>query len=98
MPQSLAKVYLHLVFSTKDREPILADAWRDELFRVLDSCGIEDPPNRPYRACGSYGSWYPGLRSLRDLRPGLTERPFQGRKNGGFQTQASGRSATSDLG
>src|SRR5262249_23049957 len=35
MPQSLAKVYLHVVFSTKDRAPLLADEWRDELFRVL---------------------------------------------------------------
>jgi REP element-mobilizing transposase RayT len=35
MPQSLAKVYLHVVFSTKHREPLLADAWRDELFLVL---------------------------------------------------------------
>ena len=35
MPQSLAKVYLHVVFSTKNREPHLADDWRDELFRVL---------------------------------------------------------------
>ena len=31
MPQSLAKVYLHAIFSTKNREPLLADAWRDEL-------------------------------------------------------------------
>ena len=35
MPQSLARVYLHTVFSTKNREPILADDWRDELFHVL---------------------------------------------------------------
>jgi REP element-mobilizing transposase RayT len=35
MPQSLAKVYLHLVFSTKNREPIIVDEWRDELFHVL---------------------------------------------------------------
>jgi len=35
MPQSLAKVYLHVVFSTQDRESVLADGWRDELFRVL---------------------------------------------------------------
>ena len=35
MPQSLAKVYIHLVFSTKKREPILDPAWRDELFRVI---------------------------------------------------------------
>jgi putative transposase len=35
MPQSLAKVYLHAVFSTQGREPHLKDGWRDELFRVL---------------------------------------------------------------
>lgn len=35
MSQSLARVYLHVIFSTKDRHPMLADAWRDELFRVL---------------------------------------------------------------
>jgi REP element-mobilizing transposase RayT len=33
--QSLAKVYVHAIFSTKNREPILADEWRDELFHVL---------------------------------------------------------------
>jgi REP element-mobilizing transposase RayT len=35
MSQSLAKVYLHVIFSTKDRAPDLADDWRDELFHVL---------------------------------------------------------------
>src|SRR5262249_48601725 len=35
MPQSLAKVYLHVIFSTKNREPHLLDSWRDELFRVM---------------------------------------------------------------
>src|SRR5580765_8534661 len=35
MPQSLAKVYLHVIFSTKNRDPILADVWREELFHVL---------------------------------------------------------------
>jgi REP element-mobilizing transposase RayT len=35
MPQSLAKVYLHAVFSTKNREPLLLDDWRDKLFRVM---------------------------------------------------------------
>jgi putative transposase len=35
MPQSLAKVYLHAIFSTKNREPLLADEWREELFSVL---------------------------------------------------------------
>jgi REP element-mobilizing transposase RayT len=35
MPQSLAKVYPHVIFSTKNREPVLLDEWRDELFRVM---------------------------------------------------------------
>ena len=35
MSQSLAKVYIHGIFSTKNREPALVDAWRDELFHVL---------------------------------------------------------------
>ncbi len=35
MPQSLAKVYLHATVSTKHREPVLLDDWRDELFRVM---------------------------------------------------------------
>jgi REP element-mobilizing transposase RayT len=35
MPQSLAKIYIHAIFSTKSREPVLADEWRDELFHVL---------------------------------------------------------------
>jgi len=35
MPQSLAKVYLHAVISTKNRAVVLADEWRDELFHVL---------------------------------------------------------------
>ncbi|MGN6544487.1 MAG: IS200/IS605 family transposase [Aureliella sp.] len=35
MSQSLAKVYLHVVFSTKNRQPTLLPAWRDELFQVL---------------------------------------------------------------
>jgi putative transposase len=35
MPQSLAKIYVHTIFSTKGRESLLADDWRDELFLVL---------------------------------------------------------------
>ncbi len=35
MPQSLAKIYVHAVFSTKNREPTIQSAWREELFRVL---------------------------------------------------------------
>jgi REP element-mobilizing transposase RayT len=35
MAQSLAKIYIHAIFSTKNREPVLADEWRDELLHVL---------------------------------------------------------------
>ena len=35
MPQSLAKLYIHAIFSTKNRESVLADTWREELFAVL---------------------------------------------------------------
>jgi REP element-mobilizing transposase RayT len=35
MAQSLTKVYIHAVFSTKSRAPVLADEWRDELFHIL---------------------------------------------------------------
>jgi putative transposase len=46
MPQSLAKVYLHVIFSTKNRDPLLADAWRDELFRVIGGTVILSDANR----------------------------------------------------
>ena len=35
MSQSLANVYIHAIFSTKNREARLADPWREELFQVL---------------------------------------------------------------
>jgi putative transposase len=35
MAQSLAKIYIHAVFSTKGREPWIMDGWREELFHVL---------------------------------------------------------------
>jgi REP element-mobilizing transposase RayT len=35
MPQSLANVLLHVVFSTKGRGPVLANAWRPELEAYL---------------------------------------------------------------
>jgi len=35
MSQSLSKVYIHAIFSTKNRELLLADDWRDELFQVV---------------------------------------------------------------
>ncbi len=35
MPQSLAKIYIHLVFSTKNREPFLTDDVRDDLHAYM---------------------------------------------------------------
>jgi len=35
MPQSLTKVYVHLVFSTKYRQPLIDDAIKPELFAYL---------------------------------------------------------------
>lgn len=36
MPQSLAQIYVHLVFSTKDRRPLLADQnIRDEMHKFI---------------------------------------------------------------
>ena len=35
MPQSLAQILVHLVFSTKTREPLLADEIRDELHAYI---------------------------------------------------------------
>ena len=48
MPQSLAKVYIHLIFSTRNREPLLRDQARADLheymggtLRDLDSSALE---------------------------------------------------------
>ena len=35
MPQSLAALYVHLVYSTKDRAPLLLPEWRPQLFAVM---------------------------------------------------------------
>jgi putative transposase len=35
MPQSLTKVYVHLVFSTKNRYPFIDDSIKEELFSYL---------------------------------------------------------------
>ena len=35
MPQSLAKILVHLVFSTKNRGPLLGDDIRDELHAYI---------------------------------------------------------------
>jgi putative transposase len=39
MPQSLAQVYLHIVFSTKNRQPFLVDtSIREEAHKYLGVC------------------------------------------------------------
>jgi REP element-mobilizing transposase RayT len=35
MPQSLARLHVHLIFSTKNREPLLSDTVRDSLHRYV---------------------------------------------------------------
>jgi REP element-mobilizing transposase RayT len=35
MPQSLARIYLHLIFSTKDRAPVINDRISDSLHRYM---------------------------------------------------------------
>ncbi len=35
MPQSLARLHIHLVFSTKNREPLITDPVRDSLHRYM---------------------------------------------------------------
>jgi putative transposase len=35
MPQSLSKIYLHLIFSTKGRAPLIRDQMRDPLHRYM---------------------------------------------------------------
>jgi len=47
MPQSLAKILLHVVFSTKERRPLLRDrAFREEMHRYIGGIlnGLDCPP------------------------------------------------------
>jgi REP element-mobilizing transposase RayT len=39
MPQSLARILLHVVFSTKNREPWLTDSIRPQVFAYLAKVG-----------------------------------------------------------
>ncbi|MGJ8696031.1 MAG: IS200/IS605 family transposase [Verrucomicrobiaceae bacterium] len=39
MPQSLANIYLHLIFSTRDRLPLLTDAVRPSLHAYFAQIG-----------------------------------------------------------
>jgi len=52
MPQSLSQVWLHIVFSTKDRLPFLQNPeFRDEMFRML-SHHVSEAGCYPYRSGG----------------------------------------------
>jgi hypothetical protein len=46
MPQSLSKIYIHLIFSTKNREPILPDEIRPDLHAYMGGTlkGLGCPP------------------------------------------------------
>jgi len=46
MPQSLSKIYIHLIFSTKNREPILPDEIRPDLHAYMGGTlkGLSCPP------------------------------------------------------
>lgn len=48
MPQSLSRVLVHLVFSTKHREPLIGPAHRDRLFDYLGGtlAALDCPPVR----------------------------------------------------
>lgn len=35
MPQSLNKIYIHIVFSTKNREPLISDDIKEDLYKYL---------------------------------------------------------------
>ena len=37
MSQSLAQIYLHIVFSTKHRQPLIGDDVKDELYNYMGS-------------------------------------------------------------
>jgi putative transposase len=74
MPQSLAKILVHTVFSTKERGPLLRDqALREELHRYLGGIltnldcqpiivgGFEDHVRaNPFRVEKTSGPGYPG--------------------------------------
>lgn len=50
MPQSLAKVYLHIVFSTKNRQPLISPDIENELHKYIGGIltGVNCPPIKIY--------------------------------------------------
>ncbi len=67
MPQSLAKNLIHLVFSTKERRPLLDDAIREELHRYV--CGILKDLESPALAVNSVADHVHLLFNLHRTKP-----------------------------
>ena len=42
MPQSLSRIILHIVFSTKDRKPTIYDGIAEQLFAYLGKCCVKN--------------------------------------------------------
>lgn len=51
MPQSLSQIYIHLVFSTKNRQPFIDDAIAPELYAYMASV-FHDECNSPAKLIG----------------------------------------------
>lgn len=53
MPQSLSRVFTHIIFSTKNRQPFIDDGIADELYRYLGgTCAHFD--SQPIKVGGHY--------------------------------------------
>ena len=78
MPQSLANVLIHLIFSTKNRVPLIHPGVEDELFRYLAtacrSCGCPAPKVggtddlRHFAWQNGYGAFSIGQSQLSSVR------------------------------
>jgi hypothetical protein len=82
VPQSLAQIYLHIVFSTKERRPLLDDPTvRDEMHRILGAeCNKLDCPVLCVGGVG-WGAIHrsrPGVAHLRRATPGFDMKPRWG--------------------
>ena len=71
MPQSLAKVIVHIVYSTKSRKPWLDKTIRTDLFAYNASIlasSMDCLLGSPLRGSGGWVDRYPGLRNARSSR------------------------------
>jgi hypothetical protein len=53
MAQSLSHILLHLIFSTKDREPMIPSELEDELYRLSPRLSVIPEHDQPARRSGS---------------------------------------------